>query len=85
MKIFEMGLNTWISPGHSHSLFSADNNRIFSPRQTQKKPPKIFCGWFQWHTQMGKFWVLAVKYFMWTPIHRFPPAAAVYYLVQTIT
>jgi len=29
--------------------------------------------------QIGKFWVLAVKYFTWTPIHRFPPAAAVCY------
>ena len=131
----------WISPSRSGSLFSVDYHLIYNPGLTPKKPPKIFCRWFQWHkwvnsaywpqnplcgpqypdfprlqlfiiycrlspnsqpwpdpkktthnilwvvpmAQMSKFWVLTTKYFTWTPIHAFPPAAAVHNLVHTIT
>jgi hypothetical protein len=48
-KIFQMDLNTCISPGRSYSLFRADHKLISSHGWTPKKTPKIFCGWFQWH------------------------------------
>jgi len=49
-----------------------------------KKTPKNIL-WVVPMAQMGKFWVLAIKYFAWTPMHRYPLATAVYYLVHTIT
>ena len=45
-----MDPNTQISPGRSCLSFSADYQLISSPGLTQKKPQKIFCSWFKFHT-----------------------------------